>query len=174
MPTPFANDGVHQHIDGGFYRALGIAKPASFPGEGVMLRTGLPRGARLVAKVQHSEDQSTVLVYETPGQDGWTYRFERPSALYELGDLMVYEHVWPFETSLWGRPVQQFEQRFTPVPHADLMQAMEHDRVTAQATITAARSARRRQQPTPQAVDAAPGKIEAMLRTTDDPLAPGR
>lgn len=171
--TTFTNDGTHQHIDGGFYRARGIARPAGPQRVDIVPRTGLPVGAELVTKAFHSEDQSTVLVYQARGEDGWRYRFERPNALIELGDLMVYDHEWPFEASTWARPLAQFQERFKPVPHGDLVQAMEHDRVTAQATITATRSARRRQQPTPQAVEAGPGKLEALLRTADDRDIPG-
>lgn len=174
MTTPDTQDGIHQHIDGGFYRALGVARASHAPWASLVARTGLPAGAQLIAKVRHSEDQSLVLVYSMPNETGMLYRFERPNVLIELGDLMVYEHLWPFEVSVWGRPLVEFEKRFKPVAYADLVLAMEHDRVTTQAAISTARSARRRQNPSPQALAAAPGHVEAMLRTVEDPDVPVR
>ena len=62
------------------------------------------------------------------------------------GDVVVYEHVWPFDKSLWVRDRTQFEARFASVDEVTVKRAMKQDRDAAQSAVRAAQAARRASQ----------------------------
>jgi len=59
------------------------------------------------------------------------------------GDVVVYEHLWPFERGWWVRNRAEFESRFTSIEKAIVDAAMNTDRARAQASVAAAKAARR-------------------------------
>jgi len=152
----FAFNEIHRHTDGGFYRPVGVASFAGDPGnesaDGVLEidhETGVPAGATLVARAKHSENQSAVVVFEPMNGGAWQYRFADGDAshLGELGDLVLYEHLWPFEQSHWARPVAQFASRFAPVGQGALDDAQSAATTEQmQVKISAARSERRQRE----------------------------
>ena len=77
--------------------------------------------------------------------DGGLYRFVAyaRSADNEK-DVVVYEHLWPFDQSLWVRDRVEFEARFAPTDEMTVKRAMKQDRLEAQAQVQAAKAARRR------------------------------
>ena len=78
-------------------------------------------------------------------QDGGIYRFLFTSKHTEdLAELVNYEHIWPFAAGAkWSRPAQEWAGRFTQITEADLIDAQQVDRATAQAAIAQAKEARR-------------------------------
>lgn len=76
--------------------------------------------------------------------DGGYYRYLM--AAYSSADQsekIIYEHLWPFEPSIWERPVAEFSARFCPVTAEDLKVAMQRDRTTVQEEIAQAKKQRR-------------------------------
>lgn len=76
--------------------------------------------------------------------DGGLYRFVAHARSADTtGELVVYEHLWPFEPGLWVRDRAEFEARFFPVAAGEVEAARQGDRAAAQAAVTAAKAARR-------------------------------
>lgn len=57
--------------------------------------------------------------------------------------VVLYDHVWPFEAGRWTRPLPEWASRFMPVQAEELARAKAGDRAALQATISAARTARK-------------------------------
>ncbi len=57
--------------------------------------------------------------------------------------VVLYDHVWPFEAGRWTRPLPEWASRFTPVQAEELARVKAGDRAALQATISAARQARK-------------------------------
>lgn len=76
--------------------------------------------------------------------DGGIYRFVAHARSADTdGEAVIYEHLWPFDQSLWVRNRRDFEIRFKAIDEVAVRRAMKHDRVEAQAAVTAAKTARR-------------------------------
>ncbi|GLR13634.1 DUF1653 domain-containing protein [Chitinimonas viridis] len=76
--------------------------------------------------------------------DGGLYRFVAHARSADTtGDVVVYEHLWPFEQGLWVRDRQEFESRFTPISATEVTTAMQGDRAAAQAAVDEAKAKRR-------------------------------
>ncbi|QNM98006.1 DUF1653 domain-containing protein [Chitinimonas koreensis] len=76
--------------------------------------------------------------------DGGFYRFVAHARSADTaGEVVVYEHLWPFEPGLWVRDRAEFEARFAPIDAAAVEAARAGDRAAAQAAVTAAKAARR-------------------------------
>ena len=76
--------------------------------------------------------------------DGGLYRFVAHARSADTtADVVVYEHLWPFEQSLWVRDRKEFEERFTSIDEATLHQALNRNRTEAQAEVTSAKASRR-------------------------------
>jgi hypothetical protein len=76
--------------------------------------------------------------------DGGLYRFvANARSADDAGDVVVYEHLWPFEFGLWVRKRSEFEARFSPVDEITVKRAMKHDRTEAQERVNAAKALRR-------------------------------
>jgi hypothetical protein len=76
--------------------------------------------------------------------DGGLYRFVAYARSADVdGEVVVYEHLWPFDQSLWVRNRPDFEARFMPTDEVTVKRAMKEDRPQAQAIVDAARAARR-------------------------------
>lgn len=76
--------------------------------------------------------------------DGGLYRFVSHARSADTdGEVVVYEHLWPFNQSLWVRNRPDFEARFTPTDEMTVKRAMKQDRNEAQAQVNAAKAARR-------------------------------
>ena len=76
--------------------------------------------------------------------DGGLYRFVAHARSADSeGEVVVYEHLWPFDQSLWVRNRAEFEARFTPVDEVTVKRAMKQDRTQAQELVNAAKVARR-------------------------------
>jgi hypothetical protein len=58
-------------------------------------------------------------------------------------DVVLYDHVWPFEAGRWTRPLPEWATRFTPVTAEEVAATQRGDRVADQARISAARKARK-------------------------------
>lgn len=58
-------------------------------------------------------------------------------------DVVLYDHVWPFEGGRWTRPLPEWASRFTPVTAEEVAADQRGDRAARQATISAARAARK-------------------------------
>jgi hypothetical protein len=59
------------------------------------------------------------------------------------GDIAIYQHLWPFEAGWWSRERGDFLARFSPVPPEEIATAMQGDRLSAQAAVTATKAIRR-------------------------------
>lgn len=76
--------------------------------------------------------------------DGGLYRFVAYARSADTtADVVVYEHLWPFERGLWVRDRAEFEARFAPIDATLLEAALTQDRALAQSQVTAAKAARR-------------------------------
>jgi hypothetical protein len=76
--------------------------------------------------------------------DGGLYRFiANARSADDAGDVVVYEHLWPFEQGLWVRKRSEFESRFSPTDEITVKRAMKEDRVKAQERVNAAKALRR-------------------------------
>ena len=61
----------------------------------------------------------------------------------DASDLVLYEHVWPFEAGRWTRPLPQWASRFTPVTAEEVAVTQRGDRAAEQRRISAARQSRK-------------------------------
>jgi hypothetical protein len=76
--------------------------------------------------------------------DGGLYRFVAYARSADSdAEVVVYEHLWPFDQSLWVRNRVDFEARFAPTDEMAIKRAMKLDRNEAQAQVNAAKAARR-------------------------------
>ena len=76
--------------------------------------------------------------------DGGLYRFVAHARSADVdGEVVVYEHLWPFDQSLWVRNRPDFESRFTATDEITVKRAMKQDRTQAQAAVTSAKATRR-------------------------------
>lgn len=76
--------------------------------------------------------------------DGGFYRFvAHACSADDAGDVVVYEHLWPFDRGLWVRKRAEFETRFSPVDELTIKRAMKEDRETAQVAVNSAKAKRR-------------------------------
>jgi hypothetical protein len=76
--------------------------------------------------------------------DGGLYRFVAHARSADVeGEVVIYEHLWPFDQSLWVRNRPDFEARFTAADEVTVMRAMRQERSQAQAQVNAAKAARR-------------------------------
>lgn len=76
--------------------------------------------------------------------DGGIYCFDRSAEDFKTGEEMViYDHLWPFEQSTWARPAQEFLKKFTTMTSSELNVALAGDRAADQARITASRLSRK-------------------------------
>lgn len=78
-------------------------------------------------------------------QDGGIYYFLSVGRSTEdsTKELVVYLHVWPFESSVWLRPVEEWTPtRFTPISAEVATYVSSGNRAEAQATITHKRTTR--------------------------------
>ncbi|WP_137939369.1 DUF1653 domain-containing protein [Chitinivorax sp. B] len=76
--------------------------------------------------------------------DGGLYRFiTHARHADDAGEVIVYEHLWPFEPGIWVRKADEFMSRFTPIQEADVNIAMQGDRQQAQQAVNIAKTARR-------------------------------
>ena len=76
--------------------------------------------------------------------DGGLYRFVSHARSADSdSDVIVYEHLWPFDRSLWVRDRAQFEARFAPIDEITVKRAMKQDREAAQSAVLAAKATRR-------------------------------
>lgn len=76
--------------------------------------------------------------------DGGLYRFVAYARSADTTlEVVVYEHLWPFERGLWVRDRTEFEVGFAPVEPVIVERAMQRDRTAAQAQVNAAKAARR-------------------------------
>jgi hypothetical protein len=81
--------------------------------------------------------------------DGGLYRFVAYArSADDAGDVVVYEHIWPFEQGLWVRKRAEFEARFSPTDEMTVKRAMKQDRAEAQERVNAAKALRRATQKT--------------------------
>jgi len=77
--------------------------------------------------------------------DGGYYRLvtHANSADIDGQEVVVYQHLWPFDSSWWVRERQDFESRFSTVTPEEITAAMQGDRLAAQQAVDAAKAARR-------------------------------
>jgi hypothetical protein len=76
--------------------------------------------------------------------DGGFYRFVSHARSADTeGEVVIYEHLWPFDQSLWVRNRTDFEARFSSIDEITVKRAMKQDRAQAQAQVNAAKAARR-------------------------------
>ena len=56
-------------------------------------------------------------------------------------DLVIYEHIYPFESSIWARPASMWTpDRFRPITEDELRLLLTKDRLQFQAEIQAAKA----------------------------------
>jgi len=76
--------------------------------------------------------------------DGGVYRFVAYARSADNDDeVVVYEHLWPFDQGLWVRNRADFQSRFAIIDEFTVRLEMKRDRTQAQAAVTAAKAARR-------------------------------
>jgi hypothetical protein len=76
--------------------------------------------------------------------DGGFYRFkEFSTSTVDQSTWVIYEHVWPFETKTWHRPLAEWESRFTPVSATVIVEAVKGSREAAQEEIIRRRTERK-------------------------------
>ena len=76
--------------------------------------------------------------------DGGLYRFLSYARCADTDtELVVYEHLWPFEPGLWVRSRRDFETRFAPTDEIAVKRAMKQDRAEARERVNAAKTLRR-------------------------------
>ncbi|HTE43009.1 MAG TPA: DUF1653 domain-containing protein, partial [Steroidobacteraceae bacterium] len=76
--------------------------------------------------------------------DGGLYRFVAYARSADTTkDVVVYEHLWPYDQGLWVRDREEFEARFDGID-ADVVEAeMQLKQSDAQAKVSSAKAARR-------------------------------
>jgi hypothetical protein len=76
--------------------------------------------------------------------DGGLYRFVAYArSADDTSELVVYEHLWPFDQGMWVRKRAEFEARFAPTDELTVKRAMKQDRAEAQERVNAAKTLRR-------------------------------
>jgi hypothetical protein len=76
--------------------------------------------------------------------DGGLYRFVAYArSADDAGDVVVYEHLWPFDAGLWVRKRSEFEARFSPIGEITVKHAASQNRAEAQERVNAAKALRR-------------------------------
>ena len=76
--------------------------------------------------------------------DGGYYQYQK--SVYfadDQAELVIYEHIWPFERSEWARRAHEFMAKFSPISESDLELAQKEPREKLQEQITQTRNARR-------------------------------
>jgi hypothetical protein len=58
-------------------------------------------------------------------------------------DVVLYDHVWPFELGRWTRPLPEWASRFTRITAEEVARVQQGDRAADQARISASRRARK-------------------------------
>jgi hypothetical protein len=77
-------------------------------------------------------------------RDGGLYRFVAVARSADTtAEVVVYEHLWPFERGLWVRDRIEFESRFQPIAAAQVEAVLKQDQPAAQLQVNAAKAARR-------------------------------
>jgi hypothetical protein len=80
--------------------------------------------------------------------DGGLYRFVAHARSADSdGEVVIYEHLWPFDQSLWVRNRAEFEARFTAVDEVTIKRSMREDRTQARDRVNLAKAARRANKP---------------------------
>lgn len=84
-----------------------------------------------------------------PGQlfrhmDGGFYQFEK-SVLFadDQEELVIYQHLWPFENSQWARRYKEFKERFTPITDDEFNEVKTRNREDLKQEIETTRNNRR-------------------------------
>lgn len=119
---------------------------------GVQMQIADPFGNKL----RFCERQSTLPEHATPtvpGAPAPGYYRHTDGGLYQVvgmardsrdaSDVVLYDHVWPFEGGRWTRPLPEWASRFTPVTAEDVAATQRGNRVADQERISAARKARK-------------------------------
>jgi len=76
--------------------------------------------------------------------DGGLYRFVAYArSADDAGEVVVYEHLWPFDAGLWVRKRDEFESRFSPIDEITVKRAIKQDRTEAQERVNTAKALRR-------------------------------
>jgi hypothetical protein len=76
--------------------------------------------------------------------DGGVYRFISHAKSAEDGEVLaVYEHLYPFEKSIWVRDSNQFFLRFAPITVDDVMEILKKDKLEFQGEIETNKRQRR-------------------------------
>lgn len=77
-------------------------------------------------------------------QDGGLYRSICVARHADDGsEVVVYEHLWPFEPGVWVRNKEAFLQRFRETSEAACREAMQQDQEQARQAVQQAKAARR-------------------------------
>ncbi len=61
----------------------------------------------------------------------------------DASEVIVYEHLWPFEPGIWVRRADEFRQRFHAIDAGAYQAIVCADRISYQQQVTAAKAARR-------------------------------
>lgn len=62
----------------------------------------------------------------------------------DSSSVVVYQHIWPFEQSIWVRPYEEFwDGRFVPISANVALDATTGDKLLAQAAINKAKAIRK-------------------------------
>lgn len=64
----------------------------------------------------------------------------------DLSELVVYEHLWPFDPGVWVRPRDEFERRFSPTTESEWLKARSTPQKEAQDTVSRNKALRRAQE----------------------------
>jgi hypothetical protein len=142
MGEQAGDKGLRRHTDGGYYRAMGIAHVDM---AAIEEKAPMPDGAVLIGQAHHTEDLSMVEVFRLSDGSLMCRVCEGRNGL-DQEDLMVYEHLWPFEKLMWTRPLSQFQERFTPITEAELEEAIAGNREAAQTAVKEHKANRRKNQ----------------------------
>lgn len=61
----------------------------------------------------------------------------------DTSEVIVYEHLWPFEPGVWVRNAEEFRMRFFSISAEECRQIMSEERAAYQALVLAAKAHRR-------------------------------
>ncbi|MBV1776492.1 DUF1653 domain-containing protein [Burkholderiaceae bacterium DAT-1] len=61
----------------------------------------------------------------------------------DQSDVVVYEHLWPFNPGVWVRAAAEFHSRFTEISAEQVDQALKGNREAAQEAVNQAKRERR-------------------------------
>lgn len=77
-------------------------------------------------------------------QDGGFYKFDKVIlSASDQSTLVVYEHLWPFEPSSWGRNIEEFEANFKPTTKEVYRASCDRVREEVQKEVQEHKAARR-------------------------------